>query len=112
MRATVTLIVLAILVSIFGTSVHAKSFKWPDLLPQQLESTRDDIIARAKVWVEAHVPYDQRGRYQAYREDCSGFVSMAWGLPASGLTTYTLPTVSQPITRDDLQLGDILNNQN
>lgn len=73
----------------------------------------DEIIARVKTWVDANpqVPYDEGGWYQGYREDCSGFVSMAWGLPQPGLTTYTLPTVSHQIRKDDLQPGDILLNQ-
>jgi len=63
------------------------------------------------MWVKISVPYNEGGWYQGYREDCSGFVSMAWVLPAPGLTTYTLPTVSHPINKDDLQPGDILLNQ-
>lgn len=68
-------------------------------------------IARAQSWVEAHVPYSQSSyftnQYGTYRQDCSGYVSMAWGLPAS-MTTYSLPTVSHPIAKDDLRAGDIL----
>lgn len=72
--------------------------------------SRDEIIARAKGWVQAQVPYDEYGWYQGYREDCSGYVSMAWQLSQS-LTTYTLPSVSHQINKDDLQPGDILLNQ-
>lgn len=47
--------------------------------------TRDQILARAKPWVDANVPYSQDDCHPdsqgvLYREDCSGFVSMAWGL--------------------------------
>lgn len=69
--------------------------------------SRSDMIARAQKWVDAHVPYNQGGYYGGYREDCSGFVSMAWEL-SSSLTTQTLPTVSHPISKDDLQPGDVL----
>jgi len=68
---------------------------------------RADMIARAQAWVNAKVPYNQGGYYQGYREDCSGYVSMAWELKSS-LTTQTLPTVSHQIAKADLQPGDVL----
>lgn len=40
--------------------------------------------------------------------DCSGYVSMAWKLPASE-TTLTLPAVTAPIDTSELLPGDILN---
>lgn len=70
--------------------------------------TRTQILARARTWVDAGVPYNQGGWYRGYREDCSGFVSMAWALTQS-YTTYTLDVVAQPIARNALQPGDILN---
>ncbi|MBE6049028.1 MAG: hypothetical protein E7213_11640 [Clostridium sp.] len=42
-----------------------------------------------------------------YGNDCSGFVSAAWGI--SRHTTSTLPDVSRQISYNDLQPGDILN---
>ena len=92
-------------------SVSARSITQQRSTALPSTSIRDEIIARAKTWVDAHVPYNQRGLYQGYREDCSGLVSMAWGLTTPGLTTYTLPTVAQPISKDELQPGDVLNNQ-
>ncbi len=75
--------------------------------------TAESIVTRAQSWVAAHVPYSQSdyytNQYGTYRTDCSGFVSMAWGLGQS-LTTVTLPSVSHVITKDDLQPGDILLN--
>jgi hypothetical protein len=49
----------------------------------------DVVLSRAARWVHAHVPYTERcasvpGGY--YREDSSGFVSMAWRLPESLVT--------------------------
>jgi len=44
-----------------------------------------------------------------YRQDCSGYVSMAWKLGQS-LTTVTLPNVATKITKNDLKAGDILCN--
>lgn len=68
-------------------------------------------IAIARSWATAKVPYDQRQTHGGYREDCSGLVSAAWGLSAPGLTTYTLPTVAQPIAKEELASGDVLNNR-
>ena len=42
-----------------------------------------------------------------YGNDCSGFVSAAWGI--SRHTTRSLPDVSREISYNDLQPGDILN---
>lgn len=50
----------------------------------QCES-RSSILARGQVWVDKNVPYNKT--YDGYRSDCSGFVSMCWGLPKPGHTT-------------------------
>ena len=73
--------------------------------------SRSEIIKRAQSWVTAKVPYDQRQLYNGYREDCSGLVSAAWGLKTPGYTTYNLPSVADPIKKDQLAPGDILNNR-
>ncbi len=79
--------------------------------PVQAASPSEEILNRAKVWVQAGVPYSLTARYQGYRTDCSGFVSYAWGLPAPGLTTDTLNYVAVEIPKDRLEPGDILNNK-
>lgn len=69
------------------------------------------VIARAQSWVDARVPYSQSlyftNGYGTYRQDCSGYVSMAWGL-ATSLTTYSLPSFAHPINKDQLRAGDIM----
>jgi hypothetical protein len=72
--------------------------------------TPEQIIATAQAWVTANVPYSQSETYNGYRKDCSGLVSAAWGLPIPGLTTASIPTFAEPITKDELSRGDILNN--
>jgi hypothetical protein len=71
-----------------------------------------DVLTRAQSWVDARVSYSQQAyysnQYGRYRTDCSGYVSMAWGLGTS-LTTGTLPSVATRINKDDLRAGDILN---
>jgi len=72
-----------------------------------------ETIDRAQSWTEAGVGYSGgnyfTNEYGTYRTDCSGYVSMAWGL-ASSYTTVTLPSVSFPIAKDGLEAGDILLN--
>lgn len=73
---------------------------------------RAEIIDRAQFWVNEGVPYSMEATYpdvngKHYRTDCSGFVSMAWGLDDS-LSTVTLPDVAHEIPVEDLQPGDVL----
>jgi len=69
--------------------------------------TRDDVLARAKTWVDAGVAYNQGSYYGGYRQDCSGYVSMAWNTGTS-YVTWTLPQVAHLITKDQLLPGDAL----
>ncbi|RKE20342.1 peptidoglycan-binding protein [Streptomyces sp. TLI_171] len=77
-------------------------------LTAQPATTRAEIMRRAQTWVDRKVPYSM-GSYwsDGYRQDCSGFVSMAWGL-GSSQTTWTLPNFAERISKDDLQPGDAL----
>ncbi|MEV7730368.1 FG-GAP-like repeat-containing protein [Streptomyces sp. NPDC087917] len=81
--------------------------------------SRAEVISRAQSWVDAGVPYnwntyrtDSNG---SYRTDCSGFVSMAWHLAASGgnnwgETTGTLLNYTSSIAKESLKPGDVLLN--
>ncbi|MFJ5773563.1 peptidoglycan-binding protein [Streptomyces sp. NPDC093094] len=70
--------------------------------------TRAEIINRAKKWVAAKVPYSMTAYWSdGYRQDCSGFVSMAWNLPGNEWTG-SLGTYGERISKEDLQPGDIL----
>ncbi|MGW6941589.1 hypothetical protein ACWGF3_21685 [Streptomyces xanthophaeus] len=77
--------------------------------------TRDQVIARAKHWVDKDVQYSQSRWWKddatggRYRQDCSGFVSMAWQLGDS-LTTRSLPQVADKLGGfSELEAGDALN---
>src|SRR5258708_12407165 len=84
----------------------------------QFTKRSDEILARARTWTSIKVPYSMGKPYYpdnqtGYRPDCSGFVTMAWGLsnqPNGGLNTDGLATVSHQISKEELQLGDILLN--
>ena len=91
-------------------------------------------IARGMEWVVAKVPYCQSANHQpdgdsacssicerpdnpdwdAYRSDCSGFVSWAWELPAPGRVTSTFAPFKTDITHtidgSELRPGDAINN--
>jgi hypothetical protein len=75
-------------------------------------------LLRAETWLTAWnggpVPYsantDPSTYFGGYRRDCSGFASMALGLPSPGLNTAGLAARSQPLTKADLQAGDLLIN--
>ncbi|HVK24391.1 MAG TPA: hypothetical protein VM677_23795 [Actinokineospora sp.] len=79
---------------------------------------RSEIIERAESWLWPSVAHSttkfHQNEFGIYRTDCSGYVSMAWGLPGipddrwGGLDTLELAGVSALIGKDDLRAGDIL----
>lgn len=80
-------------------------------------TTRNEILARARSWPANGVEYDQGSLYHdGYRQDCSGFVSMALGIPPSenggwgGQNTVTLLTRGyvHEINPADLLPGDLV----
>lgn len=75
--------------------------------------SRVEVIARAASWVTQGVPYSQTrwwtDSHGTYRQDCSGYVAMAWALdPGINYWTGNLATVSYRIAPSDLRSGDIL----
>lgn len=72
------------------------------------KTTRADIISRAKKWVSSKVPYSMNSYWSdGYRQDCSGYVSMAWKL-GGNKWTGSLATYGTKIARSELQPGDML----
>jgi hypothetical protein len=76
------------------------------------------VLARAATWLTAWhggpVPYsmstDSASWFSGYRRDCSGYASMALGLPGPGLNTAGLAARATPIPKTDLAPGDLLIN--
>jgi hypothetical protein len=76
------------------------------------------VLARAATWLTAWnggpVPYsmstDPADWLGGYRRDCSGYASMALGLPGPGLNTAALAARATPIAKTDLRAGDLLIN--
>ncbi|MFE7388711.1 peptidoglycan-binding protein [Streptomyces sp. NPDC057582] len=76
--------------------------------PALSKVTRADIINRAKKWVSAKVPYSMAKYWSdGYRQDCSGYVSMAWKLNRNEWTG-SLAEYGTRIARAELQPGDML----
>ena len=69
---------------------------------------RRTMIARGQDWVNRQIPYSQTGTEGGYRTDCSGFISMCWGLDKPGKPTSGFGSVSTKITKDSLVGGDAL----
>ncbi|MDO8916233.1 MAG: hypothetical protein Q7W16_09155 [Coriobacteriia bacterium] len=67
--------------------------------------TRDEVIARASNWVNLRLHYSRRAHFGGYRRDCSGMVSMAWGLGRS-YTSRTIASRAVRIPIGSLQPGD------
>jgi hypothetical protein len=67
--------------------------------------TRDEVISRASNWVNLRLHYSRRGFFGGYRRDCSGMVSMAWGLRRS-YTSRTIASTAIRIPISGLQPGD------
>ena len=68
-------------------------------------TTRDEVLSRANNWVKKRVPYSQSGYYSGYRRDCSGMVSMAWGLRTS-YTSSTIRSRGIRVAKKNLKPGD------
>lgn len=67
--------------------------------------TQNDVLKRGKSWVDKKVPYSQSRYHNGYRQDCSGFVSMAWKLNTS-YTTRSIHTKARRIGTKSLRAGD------
>lgn len=69
---------------------------------------RTTIINRAKLWLDAKVPYSMSEYWtDGYRQDCSGYVSMVWNL-GTNEWTGSLDKFATKITKADLLPGDML----
>lgn len=79
--------------------------------------SRGEILRRARLWPLSTVSYSQSAIHTAtgYRQDCSGYISMCWGIPPNaqpggwgGLNTVTLVTggYMSPIPASALLPGD------
>ncbi|MFI8895500.1 hypothetical protein [Streptomyces paradoxus] len=83
--------------------------------PDPQPAARQRTLQRAATWLTANngrpVPYAQEKYWRdGYRQDCSGYASMALGLPAPGTNTQGLADRrhTRPIAMNELQPGDLV----
>ncbi|MEV3922379.1 hypothetical protein [Actinomadura coerulea] len=74
---------------------------------------RSKVIARARTWhphTGRRVPYSQTSTHDGYRTDCSGYVSMALGLPKPGTNTVGLTSsrYTERVEMSELKKGDLV----
>ena len=72
-------------------------------------SGKNWITNNADTWLNPPVYYSQSDYHNGYRQDCSGYVSMAWQLGTSAVT-WTIPNYAHQIDKSQLQSGDVLLN--
>ncbi|MEJ8642221.1 hypothetical protein WKI68_13630 [Streptomyces sp. MS1.HAVA.3] len=79
----------------FRTAAVSSASQYPEALQAAPRISRAEVLARAKTWLTANngrpVPYSQNKHWKdGYRQDCSGYVSMALGLAKPGPNTVAL----------------------
>ena len=72
-------------------------------------SGKNWMTNNADTWLNPPVYYSQSDYHNGYRQDCSGYVSMAWALGTSAVT-WTIPNYAHQIDKSELQAGDVLLN--
>jgi hypothetical protein len=74
--------------------------------------TRSEVLARANTWAASPREYSQSviDPSTGYRQDCSGYVSMALHLSTPGRSTVNLPDVMHVIGKEELRPGDLVMN--
>jgi hypothetical protein len=85
----------------------------PALLLPQATGNRKKIIERAAVWVNDPLPYSMTTWHEGYRQDCSGFVGMAWKVSGSMTTAHLPPradnsSYAKKISWASLEPGDAI----
>jgi hypothetical protein len=98
LRSALLVVLSTTALVVIAPSAHAAPAKAKSI-------TRDEIVDRAREWVEDDVSYSQSAYHQGYRQDCSGFVSMAWATGRS-YTTRSLHHVSHKVPRSKVKKGD------
>lgn len=121
-------------VGVVGTGCSSEPVQPTEASGQSADDvTTSDIVARAEQWSDAKLLYCQSANgardydsacpsychrtsnsaWDAYRSDCSGLISWAWGLPAPGRVTGQFAPyendISTRINGIDLRPGDALN---
>src|ERR1700722_2094560 len=106
--------------AIDGSSIVSRGMQWVDAKLHYCQASHDAVDYDPSRWAwEGSSPRCDResnAAWNAYRSDCSGFVTWSWGLPPVGdggyVTSEFAPydnSFSHTIDGVDLQPGDALN---
>ncbi|GAA1292976.1 hypothetical protein [Saccharothrix xinjiangensis] len=110
--ATTTAAVLACAALLTAPTALADALQACGTYAEDRSTSRDETLSRTQTWLDSRVRYSQRtcheNEHGSYRTDCSGYVSLAWGLDRSRPTSG-LAEVSREIPREELMPGDALN---
>ncbi|MEU7524119.1 hypothetical protein AB0A74_00115 [Saccharothrix sp. NPDC042600] len=96
-----------------GASTQIAQVQAEKLGTAAVKVTRSEMLARARGWLTANngkpVPYSMKKNWKdGYRQDCSGYVSMAAKLPKPGPNTVGLFNAhTVPIAVRDMRPGDL-----
>jgi hypothetical protein len=105
---------------ISGSTIVSRGMEWVDASLHYCQSARGAVDGDSSCWAwegASHVcDRESNSAWNAYRSDCSGFVTWAWGLPPVGDGGYVTgdfapfgSSISHTIAGSDLQPGDALN---
>jgi hypothetical protein len=106
--------------AIDGSTIVSRGMEWVNADLHYCQAAHDDVDYDSSCWAwegSSHrCDRESNAAWNAYRSDCSGFVTWAWGLPAVGdggyVTSEFAPydnSFSHTIDGSDLQPGDALN---
>jgi uncharacterized membrane protein YgcG len=103
-----------------GSSIVSRGMQWVDAELHYCQASHDAVDNDSSCWAwegpSHRCDRESNAAWNAYRSDCSGFVTWAWGLPPVGdggyVTSEFAPyddSFSHTIDGVDLQPGDALN---
>jgi len=106
--------------AISGSSIVSRGMEWVNAGLHYCQAARGDVDYDSSCWAwegpSHRCDRESNAAWNAYRSDCSGFVTWAWGLPPVGDGGYTTSdfapydnAFSHTIDGSNLQPGDALN---
>src|SRR5271165_5246066 len=108
--------------AITGSSIVSRGMEWVDARLHYCQASHDAVDYDSSCWAWEGASHrcdrESNAAWNAYRSDCSGFVTWAWGLPPVGdggyVTSEFAPygtAFSHTIDGSQLQPGDALNKE-
>lgn len=106
--------------AVTGSTIVSRGMEWVNAGLHYCQAARGDVDYDSSCWAwegpSHRCDCESNAAWNAYRSDCSGFVTWAWGLPPVGdggyVTSEFAPygtSFSHTIPGSDLQPGDALN---